>query len=85
MLCLFAFVFVYVHLPRRNRDRRGRDRMVVGFTITYAISAYHHQCRELETRSRRGVLGTTLCNKVVSDLRQVAGFLRVLRFPLPIN
>ena len=21
---------------------RGRDRMVVGFTITYAISAYHH-------------------------------------------
>jgi hypothetical protein len=25
------------------RDRRGRDRMVVGFTTTYAISAYH-QC-----------------------------------------
>jgi hypothetical protein len=23
-------------------DRRGRDRMVVGFTTTYAISAYHH-------------------------------------------
>jgi len=22
--------------------RRGRDRMVVGFTTTYAISAYHH-------------------------------------------
>jgi hypothetical protein len=21
---------------------RGRDRMVVGFTTTYAISAYHH-------------------------------------------
>jgi hypothetical protein len=28
-------------LPQ-NRDRRGRDRMVVGFTTTYAISAYHH-------------------------------------------
>ena len=30
----------------RNRcfhwGRRGCDRMVVGFTITYAISAYHH-------------------------------------------
>jgi hypothetical protein len=26
----------------KNRDRRGRDRMVVGFTTTYAISAYHH-------------------------------------------
>jgi hypothetical protein len=23
-------------------DRHGRDRMVVGFTTTYAISAYHH-------------------------------------------
>jgi hypothetical protein len=24
------------------RGRRGRDRMVVGFTTTCAISAYHH-------------------------------------------
>jgi len=24
------------------RGRRGRDRMVVGFMTTYAISAYHH-------------------------------------------
>jgi len=23
-------------------DRRGHDRMVVGFTTTYVISAYHH-------------------------------------------
>ena len=25
-----------------TRDRSGRDRMVVGFTITCAIGAYHH-------------------------------------------
>jgi len=25
-----------------NRGGRGRDRMVVGFITTYAISAYHH-------------------------------------------
>jgi len=25
-----------------GRDRLGRDRMVVGFAITYVISAYHH-------------------------------------------
>jgi hypothetical protein len=25
-----------------QRGRRGHDRMVVGFTTTYAISAYHH-------------------------------------------
>ena len=33
----------------------GRDRMVVGFTTTYAISAYHHWCCEFKSRSRRGV------------------------------
>ena len=25
-----------------ERGRRGLDRVVVGFTSTYAISAYHH-------------------------------------------
>ena len=25
-----------------TRGRRGRDRMVVGYTTTYAISSYHH-------------------------------------------
>ena len=31
--------------------RHGCDRMVVGFTTTYAISAYHHWCCEFESRS----------------------------------
>jgi len=25
-----------------SRRHRGRDRMIVGFTTTYAISTYHH-------------------------------------------
>jgi hypothetical protein len=29
----------------------GRDRMVVGFLATYAISAYHHQRCGFESRS----------------------------------
>ena len=29
-------------ISKEIRDRRGRDRMVVGFTTTCAISAYHH-------------------------------------------
>jgi len=33
------------------RGRRVRDRMVVGFTTTYAISAYHRWCCEFESRS----------------------------------
>jgi hypothetical protein len=30
---------IYVDL---DNTRRGRDRMVVGFTTIYAIRAYHH-------------------------------------------
>jgi hypothetical protein len=37
-------------------SRRGRDRMVTGFTTTYAISAYHHWSCEFEPRSWRDVL-----------------------------
>ena len=45
---------------------RGHDRMVVEFTTTYAISAYHHQSCVFESHSWRGVLDTTLlvCDKV---------------------
>jgi len=34
------------------RGYRGRDRMVVGFTTTYAISisAYRHWCCQFESR-----------------------------------
>ena len=64
-------------------NRRGRDRMVVGFITTYAISAYHHWCCEFESRRGRGVQHYVI--KFVSDFRQVGGFLRVLRFPPPIK
>jgi hypothetical protein len=52
-----------------QRGRRGRDHMVVGFTTTYAISAYHYWCCEFESRSGRGVQHYVI--KFVSDLRQV--------------
>jgi len=32
------------------RGRRGCDRMIVGFTNTYSISAYHHYRFEYECR-----------------------------------
>jgi hypothetical protein len=32
----------YMMLLIANGGCRGRDRMVVGFRTTYAISAYHH-------------------------------------------
>ena len=43
---------------------RGSDRMVVGFTTTCAISAYYHKSCEHEPRLWRGVLDTTICDKV---------------------
>ena len=39
----------------------------------------------VEPRSWRDVLDTTLCDKFVSNLRQVGAFLRALRFSPPIN
>ena len=68
-------------LSYKTRGRRGR--MVVGFTTTYAISAYPHRCCEFESRSGRGLQHYVI--KFVSDLRQVGGFLRVFRFPPPIK
>ena len=63
--------------------RLGRDRMVVGFTATYAIRVYHHCCCVFESRSGRGVQHYVI--KFVCDLRQIGGFLRVLRFLPPIK
>jgi hypothetical protein len=37
--------------------------MVVEFTTTCAIVAYHHLCCEFEPHEWRGVLDKTLCDK----------------------
>ena len=65
--------------------RCSRDRMVVGFTTTFTISAYHHNRCEFESRSWRVYSIQHYVIKFVSDLRHVGGFLMVLRFPPPIK
>jgi competence protein ComGF len=69
------------------QGRRGRDRMVVEFTSTYAISAYHHWCCEFKSQSGRGVQHYVI--KFVSDLRQIGGLLRFhpkkLKQPAPYD
>jgi hypothetical protein len=35
-------LYISAHYTQPNRGRRGRDRMVVGYTTTCTISAYHH-------------------------------------------
>ena len=68
---------------QQDGGHRDRDHMAIAFTTTYAISAYHHQSCEFESRSGRGVHHYVI--KFVSDLRQVGGFLPVIRFPPPIK
>jgi hypothetical protein len=48
-----------------SRGRRGRDRMVVGLTTTYAIGAYHHWCCEFKSRYFRGAQHYTFMAIVV--------------------
>jgi hypothetical protein len=49
------------------------DRVVIGFTTIIVVSVYRRG--EFEFRSWRGVLHTTLWDKVYSDLQQAHGFL----------
>ena len=46
------------------RGRLGRDCIAVWFITTCVISAYHHHSCEFECRSWRGVLDTTIRDKV---------------------
>jgi len=77
-------IFFYSHQYINNtRGRRGRDRKVVEFSTTYAISAYHNWCYEFESQSRRCVQHYVIT--FVSDLRKVGDFLRFLQFHPPIK
>ena len=59
--------------------------MVTGYKTAYVISTYHHWCCEFESRSGEVYWIQHYVIKFVSDLRQVGGFLRVLRFHPPIK
>jgi hypothetical protein len=78
----FVFLFITPHL--RYRGHHGCDRMVNGVTTTYAISVSPLMLW-VRIMLRWGVLDTTLCDKVVSDLQQVSDFLWVLWFPPQIK
>ena len=70
-MLFYSFIIVIFFFVRKLHVRRigtRRDRIIVGFTITYAISAYHHWSCEFESRWWRGALDTTLCNKVCQGL-----------------
>ena len=62
-------------MGRRGRDR---DRMVVGFTTTFVISAYYQWSCKLESCSDEVYLMQHNVIKFDRDLQQVRGFLRTV-------
>jgi len=80
---IYSYIWNLIKKTYSSRGHHCCERMVVGFTTTYAISAYHHWSYEFESRSGQGVQHYVI--KFVSFLRQVGGFLRLLRFPPPIK
>jgi hypothetical protein len=66
----------------RWQGRCDRDRMEVGFTTICTISAYHHYKIVISNPIHGDVYSIQhYVIKFVSDLRQVGGFFRVVRFP----
>ena len=57
--------------------------MMAEITTTYALSAYHHLRCDSNPVHDKAFSMQHYVMQVISDLRQVGGFLRVLRFPLP--
>ena len=66
-------------MGRRGRDR---ERMVVGFTTTWAITTKVVISNPVHGKV---YLIQHYVIKFISDLRQVCGFLRVLQFPSSIK
>ena len=63
-------------------DRRGRDRIVVEFTTPYTIVPI--TTKVVSSHPVHHVIQHHVI-KFANDLQQGGGFLRVLRFPLPIK
>jgi hypothetical protein len=55
---------VYISVPKNDR----RDRMVVGFTTTYAISAHDHLSCEFESAHDEMYSDTTVCENYVIEI-----------------
>jgi len=73
---------VFILLSNHMRGLCGHDDIVVGFTTTYAISAYHVNSKPTHGKV---YLIQHYVIKFVSDFRQVSGFFWALWFPPPIK
>ena len=85
MISRQSSIWYNIILSQGIRDHHDRDRMVVGFTPTYAISNYHDWCLSSNPVHDEVYSIQHYVIKFVTDLRQVCSFLRVFRFSPPIK
>ena len=81
----FYLRYMYYNPPTPSHthtlsDRRGRYRIVDGFTVSITTKVVNSNTVNGEVYSKQ-----RYAIKFVSDLQQVGGFLRVLRFPPSIK
>jgi hypothetical protein len=72
------YFYILILSPNGQMGGRGSDRMVVEFTTTCAITTKVVSSNPVHDKV---YLIQHYVIKFVSDLRQVRGYLRVLRFP----
>ena len=83
---MHAYELIVLKMKRLCKlQRRGRQRMVVGFTTTCAISVYHHHNNMLNLPHGGMYTMQHFVIKFVSDLRQAGGFFRTFRSPPSIT
>jgi hypothetical protein len=85
---VFHFITICDVTIGNHSDRRGSHSIVVGFTTTYAINAYHHWCCEFESRLGRGVQHYVIKFSVTCDRSVVfsgsSGFLPSIKLTATI-
>ena len=79
--CYIAIMFHFLTFFFYYPDHCGRDRMVVEFTTTYGIRAYHNFIVISNPTYNEMYSIQLYLIKFVSDLWQDSGFLQVLPFP----
>ena len=75
--------YMCCHCGKNNKRIMSSSEVDIQICQPMTGCAYHHWCCEFKSRSGQSVQHYLI--KFVGDLRQVSGFLRVLRFPPSIK
>ena len=80
---LLLWIITFHSWSLYSRNHLSLDRMVVIITTTYAINTYHYNVVNSNPAHEEVYSIQQYVIMLVSDLRQVGGFLWILWFPLP--